>query len=49
MLVGSGIDCPDVDAHVLGRYVDYYTRIGFFRALDTEAGSEEPPLLERAE
>ena len=48
VLVGSGIDCPDTDADVLGRYVDYYTRIGFFRALDTEIGGEEHPLLERA-
>nr|WP_283236053.1 non-ribosomal peptide synthetase [Rhodococcus zopfii] len=33
-LDGTGVDCPVVDAEVLRRYVDYYTRTGFFRRLD---------------
>ncbi|MCK8673824.1 non-ribosomal peptide synthase/polyketide synthase [Rhodococcus sp. HM1] len=33
-LAGTGVECPVVDAEVLGRYVEYYARTGFFRRLD---------------
>ncbi|MEE2032192.1 thioester reductase domain-containing protein, partial [Rhodococcus chondri] len=40
-LDGTGVDCPIVDAEVLGRYVGYYAGTGFFQQLDDESLDDE--------
>ena len=35
-LAGTGVECPIVGPEILGRYVEYYARIGFFKALAGE-------------
>nr|WP_241258849.1 amino acid adenylation domain-containing protein [Rhodococcus aetherivorans] len=49
VLDGTGIDCPRVDAEILRRYVDYYSRIGFFRAIDDAVVVDDVPADARTD
>ena len=45
-LAGSGIVCPELDAELLGRYLDWFVRIGFYPPpeLRAPASAAEPAL-----
>ena len=47
-LDGSGIECPPVDAQLLGTYLRYLRRIGFIQSPDELSRRPEPSEAQRA-